>query len=339
MQAESKRSRAIALVCRCSVRLAAITAEDLSADFLEEKPCCVCGDTSRRALYGFPASLYDHGEFETCSWDGRQPIALEVSRCESCGHVYTCPSFREDALDLVYPADIVPPSVDFSALLESPKPDTILQHLRRLQPSGVLCDVGARYGVLVHRAREWGYDAFGVELNESAVAIAAEAGVPVAVGRISDIPAVMHARGVESVDAFVLDDVLEHLVDPARDLSLLGEVQRPGGYLLTRQMDLDSLGHRWFGSNWYYIQPAAHMNYFNEASARRLLEGAGYELVEVVRPPRAQNYLRTLADLAGKRARRMLGRNQDWTVNGRRMYLTERDKSRDDMFLAIARRR
>ena len=81
------------------------------------------------------------------------------------------------------------------------------------------------------------------------------------------------------------------------------------------------------------------MNYFNEASVRRLLDAAGYELVEVVRPRRMQNYLWTRAELAGKYARRFVGRSKSWEVNGRRMYLTEREKSKDDMFLVIARRR
>jgi SAM-dependent methyltransferase len=98
--------------------------------------------------------------------------------------------------------------------------------LGRLTPGRRLLDVGVGTGLLIHLARQAGWEASGVDIcAEAAERAHAEFGVPVAVGDFES------AKLGGGYDAITMADVLEHSRDPraflARALSLLA----PGGML------------------------------------------------------------------------------------------------------------
>ena len=92
----------------------------------------------------------------------------------------------------------------------------------------------------------------------------------------------------------VLDDIIEHLVDPLTSLRSFRECQRPGGLLMMQTMDVHSLGHRLYRRHWYHLAPAAHMFYFSEYTLRLLLDRAGYDVLRVVRAAPVRNLRRTI---------------------------------------------
>jgi SAM-dependent methyltransferase len=308
----------------------------------ENKPCILCGGLDARAVYEFPAGYYDHRRWETASWDGRMNVPLSVVRCPKCELLFSRPSFRTEALGHVYPEDLVDPAISFERALAQTRSKhlKLLAEVRRCLDGGTFCDVGTRYGVLPHLAREVGFDAFGIEYNAASVKVARDASVPVFRGSAEDLPRVLAETGRNSVDAFVLDDVLEHLVDPRVALRTLNQCQKPGGLLFLQQMDLDSLGHRLFGRQWYYLQPAAHMFYFSERTLRALLGTAGYEVKHIVRPHLLtsvrRTLLRTLPGAASKLLRAALRHPK---AQRKPSYLTCRLRSADDMFLVVATKR
>jgi 2-polyprenyl-3-methyl-5-hydroxy-6-metoxy-1,4-benzoquinol methylase len=313
--------------------------EPLQDELLETKSCLLCGGQDARVVYAFPADHYDHARWETASWDGRTSLPFSIVRCPRCALMFSRPSFRPSALGRVYPADLVDAAVSFERALAQTrsKHERMLSELRRFRSDGTVCDVGTRYGVLPQLARQAGFDAFGIEYNPAAVRVAREAGVPVYQGSVEDLPSVLGERGTSHVDVFVLDDVLEHLVDPRVALRTLSRCQRQGGLLFLQQMDLDSLGHRLFARHWYYLQPAAHMFYFDERTLRALLASSGYEIKRIVRPRLLKNLrrtlLRTLPGAAAKLARAAVSGKQG---RAKPSYLTCRLRSADDMFLAVA---
>jgi 2-polyprenyl-3-methyl-5-hydroxy-6-metoxy-1,4-benzoquinol methylase len=310
---------------------------------LETKPCDICGSTEYDVLYRYERDFYDHEVYETCSWDGRQSIDLEVVTCRECRTSYARPSFREEALDLVYPSDLIPAQPDLARLVERrDKHDQMVASLARVLSGGVVCDVGTRYGVMPEKARRAGFDAFGIDSNAQTVQAGRAAGLPVEHAHLGSLSEVLARRHLDRVHAFTLDDVVEHLAYPTRDLRELARFQEAGDLLLLRQMDLDSLGHRRYGRDWYYVQPAAHMYYYDAASLTRLVAKVGYEVCAIERAHRWKN----LASLTARdgwhllaRALRLAPRRRKWLVKGKQMYLVERRKSPDDMFLVVARKR
>jgi len=308
-------------------------------DLLECKPCLLCGDHAARVVYDYPAGYYDHGRWETASWDGRINLPLSIVRCPKCDLMFSRPSFRAPALEHVYPQDLVEPELSFERALAQTqaKHAKMLAQICALRNHGSLCDVGTRYGVLPYLARQAGLDAFGVEYNAAAVRVAVHAGVPVYEGNLDALPRVLTERGLRHVDVFVLDDVLEHLVDPGLALQTLSQAQQPQGLLILKQMDLESLGHRVFRRHWYYLQPAAHMFYFNEHTLRALLDRAGYTVTQVIRPSLPLNLRRTLSRTlpgAAVKLARALARPKR-----KPSYLSCRLRSADDMFTVIAEKR
>jgi 2-polyprenyl-3-methyl-5-hydroxy-6-metoxy-1,4-benzoquinol methylase len=240
----------------------------------------------------------------------------------------------------------VDPELSFEAALAQTrsKHARLLEHLRAHRTEGSLCDVGTRYGVLPHLAREAGFDAFGIEYNAASVRVARAAQVPVYQGSTEELPRVLTERGLTHVDVIALDDVLEHLVDPTVALRTFHACQQPGGLLLLQQMDLDSLGHRLFQRHWYYLQPAAHMFYFRERTLAALLDRVGYDVRQVIRPALLRNLRRTATRTFPGAALKLARAAVQTRGSARRphkkpSYLTCRLRSADDMFLVIAEKR
>lgn len=98
---------------------------------------------------------------------------------------------------------------------------------RRLPPAKVL-EIGCAHGGYVALMRWAGYDASGTEMSPWVVNYARETfGVPVTTGTIEQqsIPA-------GSLDAIVLNDVIEHLPDPVGTLGACARLLKPDGLLI-----------------------------------------------------------------------------------------------------------
>lgn len=310
--------------------------------FLEAKPCNLCGGSQFEEVVSYPPLHFDHRRYETAGWDGRQAIPLSVARCTACHLVMSRPSFREDALDLVYPGDLVPePSDEELARHFDPtahKFHEMARHVaRHCQPGATVIDVGARYGVFAWILREqYGFEAHGLEMSPASVAFGRHRFAFLHEGTIADLQDVRRRAGIAAIDAFVLDDVVEHLVDPARDLRRLAEALAPSGRLFLRQMDHQSLGRRLFRREWYYYAPAAHMYYFDRTTLGRMLEATGYRVEAVYRPPPVLTIVKTLLKtLPQQVARSVRARRRR---DGREHFLVHRFRSHDDMFVVVARR-
>lgn len=305
----------------------------------ESKPCCICDKESYQVLYQWPSNFYDHDKFETASWDGRQSINLQIVRCVNCGTVYTNPSFKAESLHLVYPEDLIQTETrDKNELLKEQKWNELIDLIIHFLPEGsTVCDVGTRYGILPEKIREKGYNTFGIELNQGAVEYAEKIGIEeVYHSDIFGINHVLNQKGIKNVNAFVLDDVLEHLVDPFKELSTLSSAQSKGDYFVLRQMDHDSWGRKIFRKNWYYYQPAAHMYFFDDKSIKALLDKVGYEVVKTIKTPPKHQLKPFVVQILRKFG---VAKYQFPTqLNGKRMYLDKRFKL-EDMFVVVARKK
>jgi SAM-dependent methyltransferase len=146
-----------------------------------------------------------------------------------------------------------------------------------------LLDVGCGFGHFVQWAVEHGWDAWGIEpdpwARESSV-------VPRRV--------VKDAASLEgSFDVVSMWDVLEHTTDPIGLAASLRGLVCPGGRLFVCSPNFAAMKLRWpvlrhsperFSQ---IVKPDEHAVQFTELGARLTLQRAGYERVEVLRPPLA----------------------------------------------------
>lgn len=142
--------------------------------------------------------------------------------------------------------------------------------LASLKP-GVLMDVGCGSGAALALARQLGWTAQGLELDEQAVKAARQSGLDV------------HQSGYEGLiefpnafDAIVCSHVIEHVFDPVRMISLIHSALRPGGVLLLSTPNARSDVHAAFGKHWRGLEAPRHLVLFSQPTLVRLLEQAGF---------------------------------------------------------------
>ena len=211
---------------------------------------------------------------------------FEVLDCESCGfkHVVPLPSPAE--LDEVYTHEFY--SRDKPLYLERRREDrewwdlvysdryeTIEELLGSSE--GRILDIGSGAGFFLAHGRQRGWETLGIEPSRQAAAHARELGVEVVEGLLN----AELARDIGNFDAVHMSQVLEHIPDPCAALELVHSLLRPGGLVcLTVPNDYSPLQfalREARGFDPWWVAPPHHLNYFDTASLRRLVESRGFE--------------------------------------------------------------
>ncbi len=137
---------------------------------------------------------------------------------------------------------------------------------------GRLLDIGCGDGEFLARMRSLGWNVAGLESDPVAVQQARERNrLTVAEGSIED-----GSFPPSSFDAVTMSHVIEHLWEPAQDLRMVRGWLRPGGVLVIRTPNLDSLGHRVFQAAWMPLEPPRHIHLFTPQTLRREVECSGF---------------------------------------------------------------
>lgn len=228
---------------------------------------CPCGSVRARTI--MRASEY-------CTYgQNMTPFDYTLVRCRDCRLVRTEPPprdhehapFRDDAFITTYLERLEL----FTALLRP----TIEDIAQLAPPPGDLVDVGANIGVIVEMAKERGYTATGIELNEAAVDHGVARGLDL---RACDL----HDAGFEpgSLDVIVLSATAEHIPDLDETFALCRGLLRDGGLLyVSNSPNIRSFGwwlekHRWYG-----LQPTGHVWQFTPQTLREVFERTGFRVV------------------------------------------------------------
>ena len=138
-------------------------------------------------------------------WKGRR---FDYLRCEGCGSSFIHPLPSEDDFGEMYSHSQYHQEF-YQEVCEEGALTELKAALPLLKPAGTLLDFGCGNGSFLIAARNAGFRAEGVELDEQARARAADASGCI----VSSLPAVQ-ASG-RRYDVIHLGDVLEHLPDPA----------------------------------------------------------------------------------------------------------------------------
>ncbi|MEY2570867.1 MAG: hypothetical protein QOE63_1217 [Acidimicrobiaceae bacterium] len=212
----------------------------------------------------------------------------QVVRCTTCGHLYVSPRPSMDDVVSIYgegyfenPAfetgdhdeyfgyrDYLSDRVNIQRRLTQ-----VLRRIEAYRSPGRLLDIGCGPGLFVDVAAANGWDAWGVDLNESAVAWAQENVSPqVRVGTVTDL-------GVDDgfFDCISMFDVIEHLADPRAELLEVWRAMQPGGVLVVVTPDAGALVSRALGAHWMEMRRAPeHLQFFTVEGLASLLSETGF---------------------------------------------------------------
>jgi len=232
----------------------------------------------------------EHVPCNLCGADDPEPALTKhgftIVRCRRCGLAYVTP--RPSAADLValYGAEGYyrnrnaspfgyPDYLGERWLLERLMVRRLAEVERRLGTRGRLLDVGCATGVLVESATAHGWDAVGVDVSAFATAQCHARGLDVRHGDLwaADLPR-------DHFDVVVLDDTVEHLLDPGRAFDEIRRVLRPGGLVTLNTPNDGGWLRRVMGRHWFHMKPPEHLYYFGPRTLRALLERHGFHRVE-----------------------------------------------------------
>jgi 2-polyprenyl-3-methyl-5-hydroxy-6-metoxy-1,4-benzoquinol methylase len=147
------------------------------------------------------------------------------------------------------------------------------------------CGAGAFAATLRSARAGRQFEIWGVELMPEAAALARGIVDQVLVGdavvRVAELP---DAR----FDCVVLNDVLEHLAEPAPLLRQVRRVLRPGGALVASLPNVRYFFNVWdlvAHGRWDYVDEGildrTHLRFYTRSSLRRLLESEGFAVVRM----------------------------------------------------------
>jgi len=139
---------------------------------------------------------------------------------------------------------------------------------------GRLLDIGCNEGRGLKIYAHNGFQAEGLELNETAAEVARRAGFTVQTCDLS------HFKPRAPYDVVVLSNVLEHSLDPKQMLLDVGRLLKSGGQVWISCPNSRSWLRRTFRSFWINWHVPFHISQFSAQTLQKLLAQAGFTIVE-----------------------------------------------------------
>lgn len=154
-----------------------------------------------------------------------------------------------------------------------------------------LLDVGCGGGELLRTMRSFGWESEGVDFDPEAVAFALRNGLKVRMGLLEDQK---YPDG--TFDAVVMSHVIEHVPAPLDLIKEARRVLKREGRLLIATPNVRSLGHRWMGRRWPFLDPPRHLQVFSPRALKLLTLAAGFDEVRVITEVRTAGAMLALAE-------------------------------------------
>jgi SAM-dependent methyltransferase len=138
-------------------------------------------------------------------------------------------------------------------------------------PPGRLLEVGCGDGTRLAEFQRLGWTVEGQEVDSIAAERAIARGLRVQLGPLTGL-----ALAANSFDAVVLNHVIEHVPEPVPLLRECRRLLKPSGCLLAVTPNIESFGHRRFGSCWMALDPPRHLHLFSPVTLMQLGQNAGF---------------------------------------------------------------
>lgn len=161
--------------------------------------------------------------------------------------------------------------------------------LTELQPEARrIVDIGCGGGDFVASLAAPGRELFGVEPDPNAREVAKARGVAVEAGTGEALPPMIAAQ---SFDLVLMTHALEHCADPGLALRNVRALLGPGSRFYCEVPNCAALHFRTYEEISEMLDVPRHVHFFTPKSLRRLMEGAGLEIVAEVHHGHTRHFL------------------------------------------------
>jgi len=257
-----------------------------------EATCMLCGRNDMYLLYPSNTRLRPESSDFACTAEsvGKHD---DILQCRVCGMVSSRTPL-EDAEIIERYQDTVDPHYLEEESARRELFEHVLATMRGFYAHGrSLVEIGSHVGLFLDSAAKAGWDVRGIEPSRWAVEEGQRRfGVDLTQGVAEEFTA-----PPGSVDAVVMLDVLEHLVDPLSVLGRLHPVLSDEGLMVLSTVDVTSLHARMRRAEWpWFIFP--HLHYYTPQTLHSTLASAGYRMVGWETVPR-RFHLSSIANRLG----------------------------------------
>jgi 2-polyprenyl-3-methyl-5-hydroxy-6-metoxy-1,4-benzoquinol methylase len=152
-----------------------------------------------------------------------------------------------------------------------------LFHLPYIGKNQRLLEIGCGSGLNLKWAKEHGWDVYGLELSQNAVAEANRQGFSNV--QCTNIEDSQFPAGF--FDAVLVHHTLEHLYSPAAAIKRCQKILRPKGMLLIGVPKFDSWPRHASGKFWAHLDLPRHLHHFTQPVLEKMLQDAGFQVREV----------------------------------------------------------
>ncbi len=141
---------------------------------------------------------------------------------------------------------------------------------------GRFLDIGCGSGKNLKLVSEYGWDAYGIELDAAAVEYAQKQGLKVQQSSLES----MQFQEIQ-FDCIRIWHVFEHLTNPHEALKKITGVLAPGGEILVAVPNAQSFARIMFGRYWYGLDAPRHVINYSPKTLRLLLKKYDLKITEI----------------------------------------------------------
>ncbi|HOY56347.1 MAG TPA: class I SAM-dependent methyltransferase [bacterium] len=233
--------------------------------------CPVCH--SQNIILKYPSNLKEVGQFYHVT-DSRLGVHSDVFCCLDCGLAWVCDSKTVARVISSYETENFDETYEKERENRKKTADILVNKVKKIKPQGKLLDIGCYSGIFLEAAQEAGYEIFGIEASRGALALArqkvkGDLRCGMAEKILVDFPD-------KSFDIITLFDVLEHLPDPQKVLTLIQLKLKDDGLLVFSTPDFSSLLSKIQGKKWHALLPQ-HLFYFSIRNIKIILSQTGFK--------------------------------------------------------------
>lgn len=269
--------------------------------------CPVCAGSGKHDFYG--KDLMFNGE-----------RLFDYHHCQACGLIYQNPIPSGEEIAGFYPDSYsiysepaqpwFPPralrtlrdKLGYSHLevkesaFERLLPGEAVPEVAPFVRGGKALDIGCGNGEFLLRLQSIGWDCQGVEFNDKAVGICRSHGLQVFHGDLKSA-----GFATESFDFVTANHLVEHVPDPHELMREIARITRPGGHVLIRTPNSESLGRSWFGTWWFANDVPRHLMLYAKNNLQMLAAGHGLQTKMITTPVKPKIVLKSLDYKTGNR--------------------------------------
>jgi len=200
------------------------------------------------------------------------PGYYDIRKCTTCGFSQTDPQMNKKQINKLY-SDYYPrQNVDLSRINVNNYNTINKKSIWRkgllnsceywVKPKSTVLDVGSGLGYGLLRLREaLKCKAYGIDPDINAQKVAKKFKLNFTLGYIEDKP----FPNIK-FDFIIVNQVLEHTIDPANFLTNCKSRLKKGGKIILSFPNTNSLGRLLFEANWLHWHVPYHLNHFNKKS-------------------------------------------------------------------------